>query len=235
MGELIIRLDARAAAVFYILAPDIDNVTDENWLKKLLPGTQAVYSNVGQLWLTLRVLIKCNGFAMPDDARDLIESVYSDEVQEQIPEPLLLATARALGDAKGEQGMAELNRLRINKGYTRSSADSSGGWDEEVRIPTRLSAESVDVVLARIEGEALSPYAVAENHSWALSQISLPEHEWQQIKNQIPSYWEEPIERLKNQAPELKWLQVLPLTDEFQSCYSEKDGWSGQNLPARSN
>ena len=228
-------VDARAAAVFYILAPDIDNVTDENWLKKLLPGTQAVYSNVGQLWLTLRVLIKCNGFAMPDDARDLIESVYSDEVQEQIPEPLLLATARALGDAKGEQGMAELNRLRINKGYTRSSADSSGGWDEEVRIPTRLSAESVDVVLARIEGEALSPYAVAENHSWALSQISLPEHEWQQIKNQIPSYWEEPIERLKNQAPELKWLQVLPLTDEFQSCYSEKDGWSGQNLPARSN
>ena len=202
-------------------------VGNDNWLKRLLPGTQAVYPNVGQLWLTLNVLMTHNRFAMPDDARNLIESVYSDDAQEQIPEPLLLATSRALGAAKGDQGMAGLNRLRLDKGYTRNSADRSGGWDEEVRIPTRLSGESVDVALARLEGDELKPYAIAEKHSWTLSQISLPEHEWQRVCRKIPSHLEIAIERLKTQVPELKWAEVLPLTDELQNCYSDEGGWAG--------
>jgi CRISPR-associated endonuclease/helicase Cas3 len=173
-----------------------------------------------------------NRIAMPDDARHLIESVYSDNAQEQIPEALLLATSLALGAAKGEQGMAALNSLRLDKGYTRNSAESSGGWDEEVRIPTRLSAESVDVALARLEGDELKPYALAEKHSWSLSQISLPQHEWQRISAQIPSCWEGPIEKLKNEVPELRWVEVLPLTHELQNCYSAKDGWNVKGIPA---
>ena len=219
--------DPRAAPSMYIIAPDVDDVVNESWLKQLLPGTQAVYSNVGQLWLTLNVLMRHNRIAMPDDARHLIESVYSDNAQEQIPEALLLATSLALGAAKGEQGMAALNSLRLDKGYTRNSAESSGGWDEEVRIPTRLSAESVCVVLVRPEGDGLKPYAIAEKHSWTLSQISLPEHEWQRVCRKIPSHWEKAIESLKTQMPELKWAEVLPLTDELQNCYSDKGGWTG--------
>ena len=225
-------LDSREAPSIYVVAPDVDEVANENWLKRLLPGTQAVYPNVGQLWLTLNVLMAHNRFAMPDDARNLIESVYSDDAQEQIPEPLMLATSRALGAAKGDQGMAGLNRLRLEKGYTRNSADSSGGWGEEVRIPTRLSAESVDVALARLEGDELKPYALAEKHSWSLSQISLPQNEWQRVSAQIPSCWEDSIERLKNEVPELKWVEVLPLTHELQNCYSDKDGWNLKRIPA---
>ena len=219
-------LDPRPAPLIHIVAPNVNDVVNENWLEQLLPGTNAVYPNVGQLWLTLNVLMTHNRIAMPDDARYLIESVYREDAQQQIPEPLLVATFQASGAAKGEQGMAELNHLRLDKGYTYNSASSSGGWSLEVRIPTRLSRDLVKVVLARLDSGELTPYAVAEKHSWSLSEINLSERDWKWVSSQIPSDWQKPIERLKNQVPELKWVNVLPLTAELQNCYSATDGWN---------
>jgi len=217
--------DSRPSPCLYMVAPDPNNVTDTHWLKTLLPGTQAVYADVGQLWLTLDVLMEKGGFAMPEDARYLIESVYGDEVQRHIPEPLLLATFQAQGEERGEFNMAELNRLRLDKGYTRNSADSSGGWNEDIHIPTRLSAESVSVALAVVEGNTLKPYADAERHSWQLSQLSIPAYQWEQAKDQIPVCWQESIIELKEQTPELRWSEICPLTDVLMKIYSDKYGW----------
>lgn len=218
-------VDSRLQAGLSILAPDLEQVADSDWLKHLLPGTQAVYPNVGQLWLTLNVLLGRQGFAMPEDARHLIEAVYSNEVQQQIPEPLRLASAQAVGAQKGELSMAELNRLRLEKGYTIGSADASGGWAEEVRIPTRLSAESVSVALVRVVNGELLPYAENDKHAWALSQLSLPEHEWQQVNRHIPKVWQIAIYALKEKQPALRWLEILPLTDELAEYYSATGGW----------
>jgi len=219
-------VDLRPQASLSLLAPDPEQVVDSVWLKILLPGTQAVYPNVGQLWLTLNVLLEQQGFAMPEDARHLIEAVYSDEVQQQAPEPLRQASSQAVGAQKGERSMAELNRLRLEKGYTIGSADASGGWAEEVRIPTRLSAESVSVALVRVDNGELIPYAENNKHAWALSQLSLPEHEWQQVSRQIPEVWQIAIDTLKEKQPALRWLEILPLTEELAKFYSATGGWN---------
>jgi len=218
-------IDPRPQAILSILAPDPMQVADGAWLKFLLPGTQAVYPNVGQLWLTLNVLLEQQGFAMPEDARHLIEAVYSDEVQQQVPEPLRQASSQAVGRQRGERSMAELNRLRLDKGYTIGSADASGGWAEEVRIPTRLSAESVSVALVRVVNGELIPYVEKDKHAWALSQLSLPEHEWQQVSEHIPQVWQIAIEAMKEKQPALRWLEILPLTDQLAECYSATGGW----------
>jgi CRISPR-associated endonuclease/helicase Cas3 len=125
------------------LAPDPSAVHDNQWLKRLLPGTQAVYANVGQLWLGLDGLLKNNGYRMPEDARRLIEGVYAEAAQEKIPEVLQELTWEAYGTARSQQGMGEFNRLKLHKGYTHSS----GEWDDEVKLPTRLGNETVTVAL----------------------------------------------------------------------------------------
>lgn len=219
-------VDSRSLPCLYIIGPDVDQVKDENWLESLLPGTQAVYSNVGQLWLTLRAVLKNDGFSMPEDARDLIESVYGEQAQDQIPKPLLHLSVRAEGVAKGDRGMANLNLLDLGKGYSRNSASSSGGWAEDVRVPTRLSVSSVNVVLAKVDGNELRPYATADRHQWSLSQLSLPEHQWRQVKGLIPDCWLEVIDALKQSEPALRWLEVLPLTGVLVDYYCKKDGWS---------
>lgn len=214
--------DPRPPPSLYLLAPDPEQVADDQWLKRLLPGTQAVYQNVGHLWLTLSVLLKESGFRMPEDARRLIEGVYSDEAQEHIPDALQALTWQAHGVGRGQQGMGEFNRLKLNKGYTRLS----GEWDEEVRIPTRLGDESVTVALARVVDGELAPYADTERHAWAMSQIALPKHEWEQAQRQIEPQWQVIIDKLKADRPELRWCEVLPLVGEIETLYDPAGGWN---------
>ena len=214
-------LDQRPAPCLYLLSPDPAEVEDKNWLKSLLPGTQAVYEDSGRLWLSANVLLGQEGFAMPEDARRLIEGVYGDEAQEQIPEPLQDATWQAQGSRRSQQGMGEFNRLKLCKGYT----GKSGDWGEEVNIPTRLSAASATLALARVKDGALVPYAEVERHPWALSQLSVPQPEWITVEKRIPAQWAAAIERLKIEEPALRWCQVLPLVDELASLYHPEAGW----------
>lgn len=217
--------DQRQSPCFHLLSPDPTLVVDQDWLKSMLPGTQAVYQHVGQLWLSAMVLLDHSGFDMPEDARRLIEGVYSDLAHERIPEPLLGASWQAEGLRRGQQGMGEFNRLRLEKGYTINSAENSGGWDEDVHIPTRLSADSVTVALARVEGKELVPYANVDRHAWAMSQLSIPEHEWQSVYQRIPSAWTEVIEQLKAAEPALRWCELFPLVSTLEQLYEPNGGW----------
>lgn len=214
--------DQRPPPCLYLLAPDPDRVEDEQWLKRMLPGTQAVYQDVGQLWLTLSVLLEQSGFSMPDDARRLIESVYGEEVQEQIPELLHELTWQAQGIGRSQQGMGMFNCLKLDKGYTRMSGD----WDEEVRIPTRLGDDSVTVALAQVVDGELQPYATNSRHAWTLSQITLPKYDWEQAQSKIDSQWQSKIDHIRSEEPALRWCEVLPLTSELEKHYDPDGGWN---------
>ncbi|MCF7807878.1 MAG: CRISPR-associated helicase Cas3' [Candidatus Marinimicrobia bacterium] len=214
--------DRRASPCLYILAPDPTKVDDEQWLKRLLLGTQAVYQNVGQLWLTLSVLLEQNGFRMPEDARRLIEGVYGEEAQERIPEALQELTWQAHGVGRSQHGMGEFNRLKLNKGYTRLSGD----WDEEVRTPTRLGDDSITVALARVVEGEFRPYADTEKHAWALSQIALPKYDWERVQKSIDAHWLPLIEKLHTDEPALRWCEVLPLDGEILEHYDPDGGWN---------
>ncbi len=226
LRELNIK-DRRGIPILYLFAPDPTKDVNASWLKTHQKGTQAVYPHVGQLWLTAKLLlIDWKGkFSMPEDSRGLIEGVYSPEAEVAIPEILLDASIDAVGQNMMKQSMANLNALKLNKGYTRSSGD----WDEESRIPTRLTEqETVSVALVDFNQGQLQPYAKRTHHEWIMSVVKIPEWEWKKAKHQISASMQKLIEDLKTEVKALRWLEVFPLTDETASYYNVGDGWQSE-------
>jgi CRISPR-associated endonuclease/helicase Cas3 len=219
--------DQRPIPCLHLLAPDPSHADDRDWLRVLLPGTQAVYPHVGQLWLTLRALLKNAGFAMPEDARTLIEAVYAEGAQDDIPVELQQASDEALAKQHAMQGMGTFNCLKLGKGYTRSSAGHNGGWDEEVRVPTRLGDDTVTVALAKPGAQGLTPYAEHKDrkNAWALSQISLPVQEWEKVSQLIPEGMKQAVSELKDKQAAIRWVEVLPMVDDVLPLYSPRGGW----------
>lgn len=228
-GEPLIGEDAqeqREPPYLWLLSPDPAQVADSQWLRGLLPGTQAVYPNVGQLWLTTKVLLKNDGFSMPQDARELIEGVYSDDAQDEIPNELTAASKKAEGEQRAEAGMGNFNQLKLDKGYTQASAIHNGGWSEEVNIPTRLGGDTVTCVLVKPVSEGnWAAYAGDVPHKWALSQLSLPKAEWEQAKKLIPDRLLESLGQLKERELSLRWVELMPLEGKTTTLYDAKDGW----------
>ncbi len=221
--------DQRPLPCLHLLAPDPEQVESRQWLRTLLSGSQAVYGNVGQLWLTARVLLKKQGFTMPDDARYLVESVYAQSSQSLIPEHLEQDSWGAEAQNKARKNMGNFNLLDLDKGYCLESAEHNAGWSEDTHIPTRLTEiETTTVVLVTPDtNKNLQPYAQSNNpnHRWALSQINLPEKDWLQAQTLIPEHWNTAVDDLKKQHKQLKWLAILPLVTETEHLYQPEGGW----------
>jgi len=218
-------IDQRGGPCLYVFGPMPTETPAEDWLKSKLPGTQAVYQHVGQLWLTQQRLFLSQKICIPGDARILIEGVYGEQDQEAIPDTLLGLSWNAEGEAGSKRGMARLNALKLEKGYTRASAEDSGGWDKEARIPTRLGIDTITVAMARIDGNFLRPYVETKEFSWELSMIDLPKKSWRDIQEKIPHRFHGIIKQLKEDVKILKWVEVLPLTEEMARYYDPRMGW----------
>lgn len=217
-------VDEREAPVFYIVGPPATDEPEESWLKAALPGTQAVYQHVGQLWLTHRLLGKAGRLSMPGDARTLIEGVYGDEAEAAIPEGLSGLTWKAVGEDSGKLSMASLNVLKLAKGYSRASSDG-GGWEDESRIPTRLGDDSVRIVLVAADGERWRSYADCGDFAWDMSMLSVPKLRWQRAREAIPNGMLTSLAAFKEEEKALKWVELFPLTEELSSWYDERTGW----------
>lgn len=224
VGEVIQAFrDERPEPCLFIVSPNPSIVRDKNWLKGALAGTQAVYSHVGRLWLTMKVLEENCGFSMPEDARKIVEYVYGDSVE--VPEVLMQASAEAEAEQKAQRGIGEFNCLQLNKGYSWQSAAHNSGWDEDINIPTRIGNDSVDVILAIPEGDSLKPYANSLKHGWALSQLSVPKREWDQAEELISKCNSSAIEKVKSQFSELAWVKIYPICIDADEFYSSETGW----------
>ncbi|WP_251827804.1 CRISPR-associated helicase Cas3' [Methylovulum psychrotolerans] len=219
--------DQRGVPILYLHCPEPTLDADANWLKPDHSGTQAVYPHIGQLWLTAKQLMDKGRLTMPDDARGLIEGVYSWEAEDALSQSLQEASQAAIGKAMSYREIGNMNALDLAKGYTRKSAEKSGGWDEETNIPTRLTdEETVSVALAIVENAQLKPYAQAERYAWSLSTVKLPEREWKKAQQQISADMNVLIEALKAEQKAVRWLEVLPLS-EGQTIYSAQQGFIG--------
>ncbi|TDR57002.1 CRISPR-associated Cas3 family helicase [Halomonas ventosae] len=163
---------SRRAPVLSVLAPEWSDAPDAQWLKRVLPGTQAVYRDTSLLWLTQRTLRELGAIRMPGEARELIESVYGN-IAELVPDDL----QEARWEQRGMQGvavsMAHFNALSLEQGYLRQPEIDQ--WQEEREIGTRLVDEpTVNVVLLKrdIDGEPVL-WAEGERHAAMLSQVKL--------------------------------------------------------------
>lgn len=216
--------DRRGTPILYLYAPEPTENPEADWLKSQQKGTQSVYPHVGQLWLTAKLLLKDKDgeFTMPEDARSLIEGVYSGDIEDAVPVNLRQDSYMVIGQEQSRKSMADFNALKLSKGYTRLSGD----WDEEIRYPTRLTEEeSVSVVLARLQHGKLQPYAAGSHYPWAMSVVKIPEWEWKEASRGIPAKLQEMIEELKKEVNALRWLEVFPLTAETAEHYNDRDGW----------
>lgn len=167
--------DQRGPATLTVLAPLPVDSPEANWLKALFPRAYKVYPHHGQLWRTARLFRPGarQGWRMPDDARDLIEAVFDDNVAEAIPSGLDRASSEAEGKEFADGALAVVNALDVSLGYGKDARDF---WLDEVRTPTRLGEASVTVLLLRKTDDGIVPWlqpGVDERENQHYSQVSL--------------------------------------------------------------
>jgi CRISPR-associated endonuclease/helicase Cas3 len=212
VGNRIDGPDQRGEPKLFVYAPAPDTETDSQWFTRSFPKAGKVYPHHGQLWLTVALLRAKSQFAMPEDARFLIEGVYGDEAQSGIPEGLQNKSWTAEGDSMAKNSLAGQNALSWDKGY-RDVPENR--WFDEAVTPTRLGEDRTTVYLARwINGE-LVPWINEGLHRWQRSAvqvrraIAVGEGRYEEISAEV-------IEACKHQLPAKgRWGVVLPLLQQF--------------------
>ncbi len=217
-GNRIKGEDQRGEAEMIILEAEYSATPNEDWIKSMLPGTAAIYSHHGQLWLTSRWINKRGVFRMPDDARDMIESVYGEEAQNKIPQGLLDKSLDAVGIASAEASIASLNMLKLETGYPDVVANQ--WWDEAI-TPTRLGENTTIVYLAQLENGVLKPFRQTEEYPWQNSSLRIRTF-WIDSEADHPDIDEKILQSCKESLPgKGKWGVLLPLVK------NENKQWEG--------
>lgn len=209
-------VDQRGRPSLWIYGPSWTDAPAPNWFKQLFPKAAGVYPHHGQLWLTAQALQKGN-LSMPEDARNLIEGVFSDEVS--LP-PGLQANANQIDGAYfGDLSIAQQNTIKVAEGYTRGAID----WWSEAKSPTRLGEASMTVLLARWDSDRLRPLADHDNpqHAWAYSTVKVAERLIARRAPDSDPMKERAIRAVEESLPDKgKWSVLLPL-------HGNGDGWIG--------
>lgn len=201
--------DQRGPACMWVLGPVWTPTPTVSWFREAFPKSTKVYPHHGQLWLTARAL-QAGAFTMPDDARTLIEGVFGADTE--VPESLERNAQQAEGAAFAEASQAHMLSAKRQSGYCR--AQRGLDWEAETVAPSRLGEETVDVLLARWDGNALRPWCrdKSPQHAWAYSTVRVARRLIGQAVEE--SVLERALAR-KNLNEQLpgggKWLVVLGL------------------------
>jgi CRISPR-associated endonuclease/helicase Cas3 len=152
-----------------VLSPPPAENPEPGWLAGIFAGTSHVYDHPGILWRTVRALVKTPVIKLPDNLRELIESVYGSE---EVPDALLAGANRAVGKAGAHAATATYATLKVSDGYD----GSSQAWASDLHVPTRIDARQTVVRLARVRGDgSLESWSDEEPawKGWALSEVRL--------------------------------------------------------------
>ena len=164
--------DERGKITCHVFSPSVVENPEADWFSGFFKRAGKVYPNHGQLFLAAELLQRKGAFRMPEDARELIESVYGPEVQNFIPEALLENSFEAEGESMAAAGLARLNALYIPGGYSNTDETVNKWWDEAL-TPTRLGEETSTVYLACVKGSKLAPLRNEPHNSWQYSSVSI--------------------------------------------------------------
>lgn len=158
--------DQRGEPCLWVLGPVWTEAPPANWFKQVFPKAAGVYPHHGQLWLTAGAL-RDGQFTMPDDARRLVETVFADE--DTLPKGLQGNANQAEGKAYGDASLADLNSVKLVKGYTRDGIE----WSADTVTPSRLGEDTIDVMLGRWHGDQLRPWRDDKppQHKWTYSTV----------------------------------------------------------------
>ena len=158
--------EQRPAPEMAIYMPTIEEKTRNGWYSDIFPKAAKVYAHHGQLWLTAKWLVEHKSFSMPKDAREMIEYVYGEGNQLDIPEVLQAQENKAGGRDRAQAGVAQYNALKVESGYM---ADMLS-WPDDENVSTRSGEPTTLIRLALWKDSELVPYF---NNQWMLSQVSV--------------------------------------------------------------
>jgi len=208
--------DQRGEARLYVFGPRWTASPEADWFKAAFPKAANVYAHHSQLWLTAKAL-QAGCFAMPADARSLIERVFAGD--SEIPEKLEHNANQAEGKSYSDASEAQQNTVKLGSGYVRGGID----WWSEAKTPSRLGEASINVVLARWDLERLLPWCEHEDlrHAWAYSTVRVAERLIAKSAEPEGAARKAALEQALLTLPGGgKWCVLLPLEKGHQ-------GWTG--------
>ncbi|MFP4647364.1 MAG: CRISPR-associated helicase Cas3' [Candidatus Acetothermia bacterium] len=204
-------------AVAVIHGPQFSEDPDEDWYESKFPKGSYVYGKHGLLWKTLQVLKRKDSWSIPEDNRRLIESVFSPEAEEAIPESLLQVDFDAKGEDRADRSLGSMNAINFRRGY----GDQSGYQEE---TPTRLGEERTRCRLVKEVDGNFIPWSEEEDE-WESGDISMRSNK---VASPIGSR-EEEIGRLIEKMPDVRDYPperggrlVIPFS-------KSKRGWRGRS------
>ncbi len=170
LGNPLIGRDQRGMATLYLYGPEFTASPDKDWLNRHSSGSQVIYGSTAHVWLTANKLIETKKIVMPGMARELLNAVYADDVESQIPDALQKNHQDYIGEKMAEADLSAFNQLDLSQGY---SMDSSNHWYEETDISTRLADDTENFVLLVLHDDSLKLYAHNERHPVDMSTVKL--------------------------------------------------------------
>ena len=216
--------DRRKPPLMIIHGPEPCENAPGDWYSKVFKKAAHVYPNHGCLWLSARLLQQKGVLRMPDDARELIEAVFSED-DASVPELLDRRDDQAREQWLSDKSLAHINMLKMEEGY----AATINQWREDMHTPTRLGEKETTVRLARWDGTELVPWYDKGDFPWDMSRCSLQES----LVNAEAGHDDDPclanaVERLKEQLLDKgKWSVLVPLSKNKEGC------WRGKALNKR--
>jgi CRISPR-associated endonuclease/helicase Cas3 len=206
--------DRRGAPCLWVFGPAWVDDPPARWFKAAFPKASGVYPHHGQLWLTAK-LLKGGRIAMPDDARQLIESVFGEDAV--IPDGLQSNANAAEGRGYADASVAQQNTVKLATGYVRGGID----WWSEAKTPSRLGEASMNVLLACWEDGRLRPWADGP-HGWAYSSVRVAERLIARAAEPSSPARKAAVEQLLQTLPNKgRWSVLLPLDETPR-------GWVGE-------
>lgn len=213
--------DQRQQPILYIHSPIWQDNPVENWLEQFSLNTSYVYPSVGQLWLGLRKLRELGRIKMPDDARMLIEAVYSEQAKEQIPKVWENKEQEVDGKNLSKRASAEL--VKLNFDYPYSIYTNNFKFNDIEEFSTRYQDQIVKQVLLLKQNSSgeYQLWSDQAEHALALSVIKISEKK----ANQLQQLNQQQAAKIKQQYPSAKYLQLWLAVDDPKFTYSSVIGF----------
>jgi CRISPR-associated endonuclease/helicase Cas3 len=213
--------DERPSPCLWVLAPEWTTQPKADWYGAVFKKGQYVYKHHGQLWLSAKVLQKGN-LSMPPDARNLIETVFSET--EILPDALAKSALKAEGQEMSEASLAQQNTLKIGGGYQRGEI---GDWWSEAKTPSRLGEETMEIMLAKWVDGNLQRWAEGV---WSYSMVKVAARLLASVDAPLDGQKKASYGRLQQTLPSQgKWCVLLPLSQRADGVW-QGQGWTAANV-----
>ncbi|MDO5679092.1 MAG: CRISPR-associated helicase Cas3' [Pelistega sp.] len=200
--------DERGLAQLWVYAPRWSDEPSPDWLIAKHRNTELVYKSPARLWLGQKVLRELGVVRLPDHARLLIESVYSESALSNIPESFKHKELEYTGQVVAAEAVAQSSALDW-KNYAYSYRSNTSWYEDDVEISTRLSEirYSQVILLKNNSEDDLSFWYSRESDNPQLSILKMPERKEVAELYELPAHLNPVWEKIQQQYKHLKFVR----------------------------